>query len=52
MGELKYIEQGNPGFHKVSMAKLVKYGEMAKNGDGDFGYFICQIRHCLPQLNL
>ena len=32
--------------------KMAKNGEkwqkMAKNGDGEFGFFICQIRHFSP----
>ena len=29
-----------------------KWRKMAKNGDGEFGFFICQLRHFSPILIL
>ena len=39
------METGGGGGNGEKWRIMAKNGE---NGDGEFGFFICQIRHCSP----
>ena len=44
--DINFLDVGNVRFQKLPMAKNgEKWRKMAKNGDGEFAFFICQIRH-------
>ena len=44
--DINFLDVGNVSFQKLPMAKNgEKWRKMAKNGDGEFAFFICQIRH-------
>ena len=44
--DINFLDVGNVRFQKLPMAKNgEKWRKMAKKGDGEFAFFICQIRH-------
>ena len=44
--DINFLDVGKVRFQKLPMAKNgEKWRKMAKNGDGEFAFFICQIRH-------